>query len=87
MDEDVISSDDLIGIVLVDVSTLLSRVDPNNEQQVGMDGGFLIYDINKGIRGTLFLEITLKYIRNENLALSEQPGAVSFYSSDMPALH
>jgi hypothetical protein len=31
MDEDVISSDDLIGTVIVDVSTLLSRVDPNNE--------------------------------------------------------
>jgi hypothetical protein len=71
MDEDVISSDDLIGTVLVDVSTLLNRVDPNNESQIGIDGGFLIYDVNKGIRGTLYLEITLNFIRNENLPLSD----------------
>jgi hypothetical protein len=69
MDEDVISSDDPIGSVIVDLSVLLNR--PDSQCQRVIDGAFPIYDINKGIRGTLFLEIKLTYIRNENLALSE----------------
>lgn len=69
MDEDVISSDDLIGTVLVDLSALLNRADPQSQRVI--DGAFPIYDINKGIRGTLYLELKLIFIRNENLALNE----------------
>lgn len=65
IDEDVISSDDLIGTVIIDVSSLLNE---RNQRQSDVRGSFPIYDVNKGIRGSLNLELKLTFVRDENIA-------------------
>lgn len=81
IDEDVISRDDLIGSVYIDLSQLLIR---DNEQKIM--GWFPIYDINKGLRGTLNVEVKLNFIRDENIAKSIQSNMVSFFSAASPPL-
>ena len=51
-----------------------------------MHGSFPIYDINKGIRGTLNLEVKLDFVRDENIAKNIQSYMVQFYSAASPQL-
>ena len=64
IDADVITRDDLIGTVIIDLSSLINR---ENNQTI--KGNFPIVDINLGIRGTLEVEIKLlNIVKDENLA-------------------
>lgn len=81
IDEDVISRDDLIGSVYIDLSQLLIR---ENDQKIS--GWFPIYDINKGLRGTLNVEVKLNFVRDENIAKNIQSSMVSFFSTANPPL-
>lgn len=65
MDADLISSDDLIGMVVIDLSSVLNR-----EAEIRMKGWFPIYDIYCGVRGELEIEIKLVFARDENIAKS-----------------
>lgn len=77
IDEDVISRDDLIGTVLVDLSSLMQST------QSSMSGWFPIFDVNKGLRGELNLEIKLMIIRDENRS---SVNSVQFFSTADPPL-
>lgn len=68
IDEDVISSDDLIGTVLVDMSSLLYI----REAERSINGNFPIYDINLGIRGMLNVEIKLTQFLDEKIVNNPQ---------------
>ena len=81
IDEDVISRDDLIGSVYIDLSQLLIR-----EKDQKITGWFPIYDINKGLRGTLNVEVKLNFVRDENTAKNIQSSMVSFFSTTNPPL-
>jgi len=61
----VISRDDLIGSVYIELSQLLIK---ENEQKI--IGWFPIYDISRGLCGTLNVEVKLNYVRDENIAKS-----------------
>ena len=76
IDEDVISRDDLIGSVYIVIR--------DNDQKI--TGWFPIYDINKGLRGTLNVEVKLNFIRDDNIAKCIQSYMVSFFSTASPPL-
>lgn len=56
IDEDVISRDDLIGSVIIDLSFMLTR---KGDPEITLDGTYPIYDVDKGIRGMLSVHIKL----------------------------
>lgn len=58
-----ISRDDLIGTVLIDMSSLLDRKDAERS----INGNFPIYDIGLGIRGMLSVEIKLTQFLDEKI--------------------
>ena len=80
MDHDVYTSDDSVGIVHVDLSPLLMRIDNEggNEHAASNDqpergdkaksirGWFPIFDTLKGVRGELCVEIKLQFIGDEH---------------------
>jgi len=82
IDEDVFSSDDLIGKVTIDLSSLLSR-----ERDQKIDGWLPIYDVDKGIRGEIQIEIRLVFVRDENIAKHIQSTLVSFFSTISPPIY
>jgi hypothetical protein len=82
IDEDVISSDDLIGRVIIDLSPLLSK---GSDQKI--KGWFPIFDTQKGIRGELDVEIKLTFVRDENVAKNISTTLVSFFSTVSPPLY
>ena len=81
IDEDVISRDDLIGRVVIDLSSLLNR-DTNQNIQTW----FPIYDMVMGIRGEIHVEVKLDFVRDENIAKNIQSSLVQFFSSTNPPL-
>lgn len=78
-----ISSDEIIGRVIIDLSSLL-----NWENNQHIKSWFPIYDINVGIRGELLVEIKLTFLRDENIAKAISTTLVSFFSSSsLPLCH
>jgi len=61
-DYDVVSSNDIIGVVHLDASTLLL---PGSSGQIS--GWYPIYDTIRGIRGKLNVSIKLQLVDNSNL--------------------
>ena len=59
VDEDVISRDDPIGQVIIDLSSLL-----NINERHNIKGSFPIFDISNGLRGTLEVEVKLTFVRD-----------------------
>lgn len=83
IDADVITRDDLIGTVIIDLSSLINR---ENNQTI--KGNFPIVDINLGIRGTLEVEIKLlNIVKDENLANNISSTLVQFFSTSNPPLN
>ena len=81
IDEDVISRDDLIGSVFIDLSQLLIR---ENEQKI--IGWFPIFDIYKGLCGSLNVEVKLNFVRDENIAKNIHSSMMQFFSAASPPL-
>lgn len=80
-DEDVITSDDLIGRVIIDLSSLLGRENNQNSKC-----WFPIYDLALGIRGELLVEVKLTFVRDENVAKAISTTLVSFFSCSSPPM-
>jgi C2 domain len=59
IDEDVISRDDLIGTVIIDLCSLLYQ-----DENPTINGLFPIFDIDKGLRGYLNVEVKLNLVRD-----------------------
>jgi len=74
-DYDSLKSDDIIGIVRIDI-TNLALVNSRNE----ISGWFPIYDTLRGIRGRLKVQLTIAYFGNENQFQNSSAG-VRFLSS------
>lgn len=72
-DYDRVSANDIIGIILIDLSNLL-----NNDTQYEVSGWFPIYDTIRGVRGELNLSIKLEYFGNNNPA--DLQSHVEFFS-------
>eukprot|EP01113_Clastostelium_recurvatum_P019072 TRINITY_DN2249_c0_g1_i2.p1 TRINITY_DN2249_c0_g1~~TRINITY_DN2249_c0_g1_i2.p1 ORF type:complete len:1532 (+),score=404.05 TRINITY_DN2249_c0_g1_i2:123-4718(+) len=77
-DYDVVSSNDIIGVVYLDLNTLLNR------DAIGhIAGWFPIYDTLRGIRGQLFVSAKLEFFLNVN-PFKDASAGVRFFSIDTP---
>jgi hypothetical protein len=83
MDRDLFSTDDAVGLVVIDLSPLLMRIgtqgdgDQNVENRT-IRGWFPIYDTLRGIRGELNLDIRLNFINDESRFRETSAGVVFF---------
>lgn len=77
-DYDVVSSNDIIGVVYIDLNCLLME---NSAGQIA--GWFPIYDNLRGIRGQLSVTTKLEFFVNEN-PFKEASSGVQFFSVDTP---
>ena len=77
-DYDVVSSNDIIGVVYIDLNCLLM------EDSAGQIAGwFPIYDNLRGIRGQLSVTTKLEFFVNEN-PFKDASSGVQFFSVDTP---
>eukprot|EP00727_Mastigamoeba_balamuthi_P001138 m51a1_g11020 putative c2 domain-containing protein 5 isoform x5 (1083) ;mRNA; f:400608-404580 len=74
VDKDIVSRDDSIGVVYVDVAPLLGPAPTK------IDGWFPIFDTLKGVRGELSIKVSIEKIENVN-PFSNASGGVQFFAS------
>ena len=90
MDHDVYTSDTSIGMVYIDLKSLLIRAtlqqqqppqDQNNSKNNNtIEGWFPIYDTLEGVRGEIYLIIRLSYFGNFGSNLTHSSTGVPFFS-------
>lgn len=79
MDRDLFSTDDAVGLVVVDMSPLLMRIDTQGEgENRTIRGWFPIFDTLRGIRGELHLDIRLNFINDDSRFRDSSAGVVFF---------
>lgn len=71
MDKDTITSDDIIGTAIVELSPLLQRLEQHQEgRSRKTKGWYPLFDPLKGSRGEIEIEISLNFLMDENKAKS-----------------
>eukprot|EP01132_Coremiostelium_polycephalum_P003724 gene3724-4638_t len=78
-DYDLVSKNDMIGTVLIDLNCLLDSVDGNSQ----IHGWFPIYDTLRGIRGELLVSAKLEKIQNAN-PFKDASDGILFFSISTP---
>ncbi|EFA77124.1 C2 calcium-dependent membrane targeting domain-containing protein [Heterostelium album PN500] len=79
-DYDVVSKNDMIGTVLIDLNCLLSGLESGTSQ---ISGWFPIYDTLRGIRGELYVIAKLEIFQNAN-PFKDASAGVQFFSISTP---
>lgn len=67
MDHDTYSAGSLIGSVTIDLNTMIMRMNDVDSQGVIFEGWMSIYDTLEGIRGELYVQISLDVIGDKNV--------------------
>ena len=67
MDHDTYSAGSLIGSVTIDLNTMIMRMNDVDSQVVIFEGWMPIYDTLEGIRGELYVQISLDVIGDKNV--------------------
>ena len=67
MDHDTYSAGSLIGSVTIDLNTMIMRMNDVDSQGVIFEGWMPIYDTLEGIRGELYVQISLDVIGDKNV--------------------
>ena len=67
MDHDTYSAGSLIGSVTIDLNTMIMRMNDVDSQGVIFEGRMPIYDTLEGIRGELYVQISLDVIGDKNV--------------------
>ncbi|KAF2071191.1 hypothetical protein CYY_007493 [Polysphondylium violaceum] len=78
-DYDLVSKNDMIGSVLIDLNCLLDGETPTTQ----IHGWFPIYDTLRGIRGEILLTVKLEKFQNAN-PFKESSDGVQFFSVSTP---
>ncbi|EGC37159.1 hypothetical protein DICPUDRAFT_30730 [Dictyostelium purpureum] len=78
-DYDLVSKNDMIGSVLIDLNGLLDGETPTSQ----LSGWFPIYDTLRGIRGELSVVVKLEKFKNDN-PFKESSDGIQFFSSSTP---
>lgn len=69
MDHDTYSAGSLIGSVTIDLNTMIMRSNDVDSQGVIFEGWMPIYDTLEGIRGELYVQISLDVIGDKNVVI------------------
>ena len=69
MDHDTYSAGSLIGSVTIDLNTMIMRSNDVDSQGVIFEGWMPIYDTLEGIRGELYVQISLDVIGDKNVGM------------------
>lgn len=69
MDHDTYSAGSLIGSVTIDLNTMIMRMNDVDSQGVIFEGWMPIYDTLEGIRGELYVQISLDVIGDKNVRM------------------
>ena len=69
MDHDTYSAGSLIGSVTIDLNTMIMRSNDVDSQGVIFEGLMPIYDTLEGIRGELYVQISLDVIGDKNVGM------------------
>jgi len=88
-DSDVYTSDDQIGVVSVDLNSLmmaqtLHAMEQSDDIQPQLAGWFPIYDTLDGIRGELFVVVKLEFVRDFSRFEESSSGVLFFSCSEAP---
>ena len=75
-DKDIMSADDEIGAVCIDLNPLLLQ-----QEQVQLAGWFPLYDTLRGVRGELSIVIKMDFVGDVN-PFKESGAGVQFFSQD-----
>eukprot|EP00761_Pharyngomonas_kirbyi_P012348 gb/GECH01012375.1/.p1 GENE.gb/GECH01012375.1/~~gb/GECH01012375.1/.p1 ORF type:complete len:1018 (+),score=197.21 gb/GECH01012375.1/:1-3054(+) len=84
-DHDLVSADDIIGSVFIDLTLALEEDNGSSGTNAdGIQGWFPIYDSLLGIRGELHVSVKVPFFRDLNPFTESSPG-VAFFSSGGPS--
>ena len=69
MDHDSYSAGSLIGTVVIDLNTMIMRSDFSNSSGTIFDGWMPIYDTIYGIRGELYIVVSMEVTGDKNVTV------------------
>ena len=74
--------DRIIGTVTIDISPFF--ISTHQELHQGLEAWFPIYNVEKGLRGDLLVQIKFQLIKDENVAKNISSTEVEYYCTMMP---
>ena len=80
MDYDQITADDTVGMVCLDLNSLIALERAGRSEETSMDGWFPIYDTMKGVRGELHIQVKLDLFEDVN-RFKESSAGVEFLTT------
>ena len=85
MDNDLYASE-LIGVAYIDLNPLIMRTAHGLDGDLVIDGWFPLFDTHNGIRGSLWVTISLQFLGNDN-PFKDSSAGVQFFSASNLSPH
>jgi hypothetical protein len=87
IDHDQITADDTIGMICLDLNSLIALEQVSKNQEPIMEGWFPIYDTMKGVRGDLRLQVKLHWFEDVNRFKESSAGILFITAPYVPTAY